>query len=114
MTRIALRIEHKNLPVTTSNFNIEQMSSEEIRGAVASFEHVLPMLAGDDTLTVAKSVSVIDRETIYIIYSSLERKALISEIERTLSSLKLEGHILESVNEIKAGASDDRFINPKI
>jgi len=113
MTRISIRIEHKNLPLAASNILVEQMSPEEIRGAVASFEHMLPILAGDDTLTVSMASSVRDRETIYFISSSLEKKALISEIERTLSSLKLGGHILESVNEIKVGASDDH-INPKI
>lgn len=114
MTRIGIRIEHKNLPLAASNILVDQMSPEEIRSAVASFEHVLPTLAGDDTLTVSKSVSAIDRETIYIISSSLEKEALISEIKRTLSGLKLGGHIFETVNEIKVGTSDDRFITPKI
>lgn len=92
MTRTTLHIKHKNLPVTSPNQ--EQMSSDEIIGAVASFEHVLPMLVGDDTLTIAKSSTVADRdETIYIISSSLEKVPLISEIERTLSGLKLGGHI---------------------
>jgi len=39
MTRISIRIEHKNLPLAASNILVEQMSPEEIRGAVASFEH---------------------------------------------------------------------------
>jgi uncharacterized protein YaaN involved in tellurite resistance len=113
MTRIAIRIEHKNLPLTASNIFADQMTREEITCAVARFEHVLFTLAGDDTLTVSKSVPATDQETIYFISSSLERTALISEVERSLSSLKLGGNVVESVDETDVAASADRFTNQK-
>lgn len=106
MTRIALRIEHKHLPAAV-DFNVEPTSSEEINGAVASFEHVLSTLAGDDTLIVTKTGFVVDQETIYFISSSLDKAALILAIERTLTALKLGGYILELTDEIKVGSIEE-------
>lgn len=115
MTRIAIRIEHKNLPLTRSTILDAQMSPEEIRDAVERFQNELSVIAGDDTLTVVQSPkSVIDRETIYFISSSLERAVLVAAIEKTMSGLKLGGSILESTDEVKVGPSNDRFIDPKI
>jgi hypothetical protein len=115
MTRIAIRIEHKNLPLTRSNILDAQMSSEGIRDAAERFQHELSVIAGDDTLTVVKSAkSIIDRETIYFISSSLGRSALVAAIEKTMSGLKLGGSILESTDEVKVGPLDDRLIDPKI
>lgn len=108
MTRIGISIEHKNLPLTESNIFVDKMSPEEIIGAVARFEHELPMLLNDDTLTVTKPTkSVHDRETIYFISSSLGKAAVILAIERTLTALKLGGYILKSTDEIKVGSIEE-------
>lgn len=99
MEEISIRIEHKNIPLATSNIFVDQMSSEEIICAVARFEHELPITSGDDMLTVTKSSnSVRDQETIYVITSSLEKTELISAIERTLTGLRLGGRIFELPN----------------
>ena len=114
MTRICIRIEHKNLPLGKGNFLDNQLSPEEIEEAVNSFEQVLSTISSDNTLTVAKQKYVIGRETIYIISSSLQRADLIAEIEKVMSGLKLGGFILKSTNEVEVGISAGRFIDPKV
>ena len=96
MTKIAIRVDHQNLPKTRTNILDDQMSSDEIRDAVERFEDELSVIAGDETLTVTRSSkSVIDRETIYFISSALDRGSLVAAIERTLAGLKLGGAILD-------------------
>jgi hypothetical protein len=94
MTKIAIRIDHENLPRTKSNMLDAQMSAEEIEEAARNFEHELSVIAGDSTLKVAKTNSVRGRETIYVITSSLGRDALVRAAEKALRGLKLGGAIL--------------------
>ncbi len=93
MTKIRIRIEHKNLPKTRGNILDNQLSPEEIKDAVERFPHEIFVNSGDNMLTVSKSKSGVDGETVYCISSSLKRADLIAAIEKVMSGLKLGGSI---------------------
>jgi hypothetical protein len=102
VTKLAIQIEHRNLPKTKGNIFDAQMSAEEIEDAVGRFGHELSVVAGDSTLKVAKMKFVKGKETVYVITSSLERDALVRAVERTLSGLKLGGTLLLDLPEIRS------------
>ncbi len=103
MTRIVIRLEHKNLPRDRENILDHQLSEDEILNAVARFKEELSLISGDKTLIVSEAKSVKSRETIYMVSSALERADLIQAIEKTLRQLNIGGSILESITEVIAG-----------